>query len=69
MEDTDTYLRPAGGGGADFALDFLDRSKAATDIDAKLSVPYPASILTPSIGRSEKSVESLLRKCCFSDVV
>ena len=38
--------RPAGEGGGEFRPlpDFLDSSKTEADIDAKLLVPFPASI-------------------------
>ena len=48
---------------------FLYSSKTTADIDAKLSVPYPASIWRFFSKISEKSVEKLLRKCRFSDVM
>ena len=55
------------GGGANIAPlpDFFDSSKTAADIDAKLSVPSPASIWR----RPLKFQKNLLRKWHFSDVM
>ena len=55
-------------------LTFLDRSKTAADIDAKLSVPFPASIwrLPPKFQRNPLRnfwVNGVLVTSRFSDVI
>ena len=48
---------------------FLDSSKTTADIDAKLLVPYPASIWRRLAKFRKKSVEFFFRKWRFSNVI